>query len=287
MDSSRIPGNRIFFCTFADSRMWRSLQRIERQAKEMAYFDKILAYNEFDLNKDFRQKHEEILNFNTNGFGYWIWKPQVILQTLDEMAWGDSLLYLDAGSHLNKKGLLALEEYFEKVKESDAGILVTRLGKNLIERKWTKGDVFTYFGCSKDIEITDTPQFQAGCVFINKRRETYKLIKRWKEAAEIYNLIDDSPSNIEIFSDFISHRHDQSIFSVLCKMYKVETIPATKFWTRGDWRELKDQPIWLKRDKQFNGNLNIKTIRRLTSRLFKMIKYNLRRIKTILKKYLA
>jgi hypothetical protein len=250
-----MDSERIFFCSFADKRLAKSLSRIENQARELHFFDKIIIFNENDLDRRFREKHKQILNARTNGFGYWIWKPKVILQTLDQMDFGDSLLYLDAGSHLNKEGLSALHSYFVHIKESPAGILATHLGSNLQERRWTKGDVFEYFNCKHDCLITDTPQIQAGLIFLNKRTETVNLINRWMEIAENHNLIDNSPSRTVNLSDFISHRNDQSIFSILCKINKVDTISTSRFWTKGDWNDLMDQPIWLKHDKQFKQNI--------------------------------
>ena len=41
---------------------------------------------------------------NPRGSGYWIWKSQIILQTLEKMEKNDMLIYIDSGSTLNIRG---------------------------------------------------------------------------------------------------------------------------------------------------------------------------------------
>jgi len=52
------------------------------------------------------------------------------------------------------------------------------------------------------------------------------MIREWSRISKIINLIDDSPSIIKNSNNFIEHRHDQSIFSLLCKINKVTTLSA-------------------------------------------------------------
>lgn len=51
------------------------------------------------------------------------------------------------------------------------------------------------------------------------------MVKEWMNV--FYNdmhLVDDTPSLIKNSDDFIEHRHDQSIFSILSKLYNAATI---------------------------------------------------------------
>ena len=49
------------------------------------------------------------------------------------------------------------------------------------------------------------------------------LIKLWWDTAKNYpNLFDDSKSITPNFNNFIENRHDQSIFSLICKIKGVE-----------------------------------------------------------------
>lgn len=109
-----------WFCTFADSKMRKSLKRIKEQAESMDVYDHILIYDETNLSKDFCNHFKEKLR-PSRGYGYWCWKPQIILQTLEKMEDGDILQYTDAGCHLNKNGRQRLLEYFEIANLTDSG----------------------------------------------------------------------------------------------------------------------------------------------------------------------
>ncbi|MEY4293057.1 MAG: hypothetical protein RIQ61_1455 [Bacteroidota bacterium] len=246
--------NKRFFCSFADRRMDSSLKRIKNQALNLNFFDEIIVVNENYLDKDFIKTHKELLKKETLGFGYWIWKPQLILQVLNKMNDNDLLLYTDAGCHLNIHGLTRLEEYFSITKESEHGILLAELESYRLERIWTKGDIFEHFNCRNMSNIINTPQIQAGFIVLKKCEKSIKLIKKWLKTMENINLIDDSPSLSPNFHDFIEHRHDQSILSVLCKKFGCELISGKEIYST-NWESLIEYPIWAKRDKKYNANL--------------------------------
>ena len=66
-------------------------------------------------------KSMDLLLPTCRGFGYWIWKPQVILQSLRMMDKGDVLLYADAGCVLNNLGKKKFNEYIDILIDSDSG----------------------------------------------------------------------------------------------------------------------------------------------------------------------
>ena len=89
-----------------------------------------------------------------------------------------------------------------------------------------------------------------------------------------FNLIDDTPSKSKNLKGFIEHRHDQAVFSILCKINSVDTLSAYEYWypskSKGkpDWSILKDYPIHAKRDLDYGV---IKNTQKLTIRLGKKI----------------
>lgn len=109
--------------TFADSRLKHSAKRLIRQAKRMGVFSQLISLDESGLDVEFRDNHSSILRPHVRGFGFWIWKPQVIIQALRSLKNGQILLYLDVGCHLNHRGIPRLLEYFEIVSKSKSGIL--------------------------------------------------------------------------------------------------------------------------------------------------------------------
>lgn len=252
--------NKKIFCTFADSRMKESLKRIKDQAYGMNFFDEIYICNEKNLDPNFKNIFKDKLIRGSRGYGYWVWKPQIILQILSKMNEGDILLYTDAGCHLNKNGLEKLKYYFTLTNESDTGLLVFQeaiksedesleFSNEHLEKKYTKGDIFEYFGVTNIPEISDTGMIAATAFFIKKQKNSVEIIEKWLQVFENnFNLVDDSPSNSENFPEFIENRHDQSIFSMLCKINNVKTISAYEMW-HSDWNKLNNYPILAKRDR--------------------------------------
>ena len=114
-----------YLITFADSRYVQTLERFRTQAKSMDVYDHIITYTENDLDRRFKEKVGAWLKGKgTRGYGFWSWKPQIILQTLAQMQDGDLLQYTDAGCHLNINGRERLLDYFNLAETSSKGILI-------------------------------------------------------------------------------------------------------------------------------------------------------------------
>lgn len=252
------------FCSFADSLMFRSLDRIKRQAISMNVYDEIYIYNETNLDEEFKKKFENYL-IPSRGYGYWVWKPQIIKQIMKNMDFGDILQYTDAGCHLNKKGVARLNEYFELTNLSPCGILGfeskepidKRLNKDLslLEKHWTKGDLFDYFEVRDNEAIYNSEQIGSGIIFIKKTEQSLNLINDWaKVYSDNFSLADDTPSKSDNFEGFIEHRHDQSIFSILGRIYNITTLSSFEYYQK-DFSKLRNYPILALRDKDKDGNI--------------------------------
>ena len=265
----------LFFLSFADSRYRRSLVRIGKQAQEFKIFEQTVLADEDFLDIDFRNKYKKFLMAGTRGYGYWCWKPQIILQVLKNLSEGDMLLYADAGCHLNYRGKARLLEYFEILQNSKSGILGFQAkppempleydGRQLFDYPnyaWTKGDTLDYFGIRDNEEIINSQTIGAGIILIRKCQSSIDIIKKWiKTFSHDFSLIDDSPSKSPNPDGFIEHRHDQAIFSILCLQNSVDTISAYEYYypkknsNKPDWNALKNFPIHAMRDKDM-GFLN-------------------------------
>ena len=253
--------------------MNRSLARIQQQAQSLDLFDEIILLNERKLAISFRNEFASKLRFGSRGFGYWCWKPQVILQVLEKMKCDDILLYTDVGCHLNPKGRDRLAEYISIAQKSKTGLLAfqarpptspmkydNRPLPDLSEHKWTKGDAFDYFRVRHRSDITRSQSIGSGVFLIRKCRASEQLIKTWRQVvSDDFSLFDDTPSQSDNFDGFIEHRHDQSCFSVLCKLNNVETVSAYEYWYprktafRPDWQALDQYPIHARRDKDIGS----------------------------------
>jgi hypothetical protein len=244
--------SKIFFCTFSDSRLQPTLKRISNEAKACGFFDEIFVFNEFLLNKDFKNKFKNVLRYNSRGYGYWIWKVSIIKDVLSKMRENDILLYTDSGCSFNRNGSSKFKDYLELVNKSELGILAVSLQENFLERKYSKGDLFDYFGVRDDISICDTPQIQAGVILIRKNKYSEIFFELLQNVYETdINFVNDEPSNKPNFPDFITHRHDQSVFSILFKIHKGVTVSLDEVWVENvdDIDLLEDYPIWYMRKK--------------------------------------
>lgn len=256
------------FLTFADRRMSRALNRVQSQADAMGVYDLIILANEHTLDLSFREHFSKYLKSGTRGFGYWTWKAQIILQTLRQMNDGDLLQYTDAGCHLNPRGRKRLDEYFIMTQNSKSGILAFQAKPptfhdekiellDLRESRWCKGDLCDALAVRSNPSIMETQQIGSGIIFIKKCHTSINIISSWLDVYKNdLNLINDSESKTENPPGFVEHRHDQSIFSILAKLNKVQTISSYEYWYPNgrnppgpDWGILKEYPIHAKRDR--------------------------------------
>jgi hypothetical protein len=233
------------------------------------------------------------LKLGSRGYGYWCWKPQVILQILNNMSDGDILQYTDVGCHLNINGLRRLKEYFNIVKNTRSGILAFQAkppespfnydGRKLLDlkdEKYTKGDALEYFKVREIDSITKTQTIGAGIIFIRKCSGSMSIIQSWLDVMKNdFSLLDDTTSVTPNHPAFIEHRHDQALFSIICKLNFVETLSAYEYWyprknsLLPDWNSLAEFPIQARRDLDYgfyrNTMLNYTRFKRLLNRLLR------------------
>lgn len=239
----------IYLCSFGDSRYLRSRERLISQASSFGIFQDIFIYNEHELGNSFTKEFKTYLQPGSRGYGYWVWKPYIILESLKKIKENDILLYLDMGCHLNSKGKKRFLDYWSLSRKNESGFVVIDLEPEKIERKWTKRDILEYFGVTNDLLITDTPQLQAGIIFIRKNQKTVHLIQEWMNIYHShFHLIDDSPSVLPNLADFQECRHDQSLLSVLLKIHGTSVISVDETY-HADWEVLVNKyPLLAKRD---------------------------------------
>lgn len=237
--------------TFADSSHAHMHVRFRRQARKMRLFENIYCWTEGDLDPGFVERFARKLEPSVRGFGYFVWKPQVILQALKKINDGDALLYVDSGSHLISSGRERFMEYVDTVSDSESGILAFQL--TLDEAHWTKGDLLDHFGVRASERKAPTKQVQAGAILIHKRPKVENFFLSWLELFESnFDLVDDTPSLSPNLEGFVAHRHDQSVFSLLAKQEHIELGSAAEQYPSEvgvTWKDLGKFPIHHRRDK--------------------------------------
>lgn len=245
----------IYFLTFGGptTNYHDAVKRICKQAESFRLFNKIFEYTDIDLKQDtvFWNKHGNFIEKNPRGYGYWLWKPYLIMKTLGQLDDNDILIYCDCGIELNINGKKRLIDLINKTNEK----LIIGSRASSTDYTFTKMDLIKYFGLD-DVVKLKMDHMQPGCLILKKCDKIIKLVEEWYEiGSNNYHFIDDSPSIMPNFDGFHEHRHDQSIFNLLVKKYNLINYEiGHTCW--GDGVEAKDNyikmatiyPFWICRN---------------------------------------
>lgn len=219
-----------YLVIYADGSYKKEQRLCAYSGKKLAKFDKIFEFGPDDIDYGFKRENEEILSYK-RGNGLWLWKPYFILKALNAIQDGDILFYVDSGVLFirNFKKIFAQIEYSE--------IWVTDLP--LLEYQFTKNEVM------KHLDPTDggsTRQISASFIGIKKNEKTVRFIEKWLELCTDKYLLSPDISTGKERKDFIQHREDQSLLSLLCKKNGID--PYMDISEYGIYPEM----YWISRD---------------------------------------
>lgn len=222
------------FITFGSPDYYPALHRICQEARAFP-FDKIHGYTDLELKQDpvFWEKHGDFILQNPKGYGFWIWKPYLILKKLEELQEGDILVYADSGCELNPQGMERFLDYLDVLEMSELGILSFQMDH--LEQDFTKKAILDYFQ-----DDGTTGQCVGGIQLIKKTPHSMKVVREWNKHL-LYEWINDTPDS------HASPRHDQSIYSMVVKKYGSVRLPDETYYE--DWSNGKHIPILAKRNR--------------------------------------
>lgn len=232
----------INFCTYGDNKYATSKIRIKKEAIDFGVFNNIHICGPEDLSTDFKERFIDILKEKRGG-GYWIWKPYIINKIFETMSDGEYLVYLDAGCSINKNGINRFYQYLDMLDNSEYGCFGFQMCNP--EKIWTKIEIFDYFNIKINSNIANTGQLVGGLQIFKKNEHSNKIIKLW---------LDTLYKNPQLFTDykyktqiknFRDNRHDQSICSIIRKIYG-SVIIKEETWYR-NWNRGKNIPFLAKR----------------------------------------
>lgn len=184
-------------------------------------FDEARARGPEHLDPAFVEENQDILS-QSRGAGYWLWKPQIILQELIKLDKGDVLVYSDAGRssyyqfrNFPKKCIALTKKY--------GFLLGPTIGQHGPMSKWTKRDAFVLLDMDKS-EIYSLPPIQATYSFWTPCKEAFDFLELWISACKDERILTDIPNSqgFPNLADFKDHRHDQAVLSLLAYKYNVK-----------------------------------------------------------------
>lgn len=197
-----------YFITYGDEAFAGAKKRIAEEAKATGQFDEVLVYGPDDVSEAVR--NGPLWNERRGG-GYWTWKPDVILQTLQNAEEGDVVVYVDGGCEVAKGR--EWKRYWRIMESKE--LIVQRIYQ--INRKWTRKTVQD--ACSDVSKLwLNQCQFMATVIFFKKTAMTVRLVSEWRR------LMIEHPEMVGDVSvedrwneaaEFIENRHDQTVFSAL------------------------------------------------------------------------
>jgi hypothetical protein len=209
---------------YADGKFLES-QFKNSQTGLAAGFNVVYQMSRGDINANFIEQNKEIM-FSKRGVGYWLWKSYFINKILTDMSSDDMLFYADAGSVFIKR----MEPIFHQLSNDPVGVIGFRLAGGHIERRYTKRDLLKHMNMNTS-EYADSPQRMASFMCFRGTDAAKKLAKEYLDLCCTPHLINDSPnSDGWIEPDFVDHRHDQSIWSLLTKKHGVTILPDPTQW---------------------------------------------------------
>ena len=243
----------IHFITFGDSGFAETKKRLLSQAESLGWFDTVTAYGTEDLDDDFKERFKTILTMPRGG-GYWIWKPYIIHKHLEKIKDGDILIYLDAGCYINPNGYKRFKEYIEMLNaDADERGCISFQMSHHTEDKWTTKEIFEHFNIHEDSrDIIESGQFIATVRMFKKNANSMNIVSAWRNAlyqnpllfTDYYNATNAAVNNFNK-NKFIENRHDQSILSVVCKLYKTIVLEDETYFAEGFGSEASlHYPFW-------------------------------------------
>lgn len=193
-----------------------------------------------DIDKDYYLKNKSIFNLS-RGAGYWVWKPYIIRKFLKTLTPSDYLVYTDSGTEfvgsiqnlLEVKGDV-LETQGFLIGGATMPIPSGPPWADAPEYMWTKRDAFILTDTDKS-EITQTPQACTCFMMFKPTTEVFEFLEEWIHWNCDYRAVTDAPNELgqNNYDNFVEHRHDQSLASILAKKRGWEIIPDITHWAEG------------------------------------------------------
>ena len=214
---------------YADKRYKQTQNVNSWTGKWIAKFDKVYSFGPHDIDEVFYNTNKHILEIS-RGNGLWLWKPYFIKRVMDNANEGDVIFYCDSGSFFIKKFDRILESFCD-----DESIWVSDIP--LLEVAFTKPECIKLMDCDNE-EVKLSNQIQATFFMARKNCESVDFVNEWLYLCTDFELISPAGNlkvNGETHYEFVVHREDQSILSLLCKKRGVK--PHLDPTQRGEHQE--------------------------------------------------
>ena len=205
------------------------IERFKKQASSCKFFDQtvVVAEGEDQLFDTFYEEFSDFVNQNPRGYGYWLWKPFIIFHYMKRLSPGDILVYCDIGCELSSAGAKKFSGY-EKILDNLDFLTFSTFNRQP-ESYWCKKELLDEFklsGC-----LIQEEQVAATFFMLKVSDFSINLVNEWLDLAKSENFIYiNDHCTIDQLPEFIEHRHDQAIFSMLIKKYDLPRLRERSYF---------------------------------------------------------
>lgn len=205
---------KIYLVTFAEGENYKNSQRNMDSSLKIADIDE---HDKWDFNKiketKFYSKNKELLD-KSPGYGFWAWKPYIILNRLNNMNDDDILIYMDASRYETdgfKNSCLGTINFMKKYNV----YIIPGFKTDKTNFQMIKPSCLKYFGLENNKSFLNSDNTFTSPMILRKNDFTLKFIKEWLDACLVEDNV--SPQNLTK-NGGILHIYDQAVLN--CLMYK-------------------------------------------------------------------
>lgn len=211
--------HKIIFFTYGNGQNFKySRYHLKNLAINSEIFHKTYSFKFNDIDRNFRTKYKYIFDME-RGNGYWIWKVYFLKELLSQISNNDLIVYMDAGSIFNNRGRKRFFEYVDMLTASEFNNFRIKSLNGHIEKFYTVKETFDYFNIDQNSTYGNSLQFEAGHLIFKKDKKINQYIAEFFKAIDNDNDLITDRYNHNQEPYFIENRHDQSLLSILSKIY--------------------------------------------------------------------
>lgn len=206
------------YCNFADLNYRQHQNFLIDHIKTNNMFDDAIGFTkEWLISTNFYKENKNILD-RQRLCGYALWKPYIILETLKASNNDDIIIYMDCGDlPINNKINQHVKDYIQRHNEK-----YFLSGLTNTQGMYTKRDAFILMDCDEPRYWRDIQQ-EDGFIALKKSNSNIEFVEEWLYFCKNENILTDIPNTCGLpnLPEFIDHRHDQSVISLLKTKYSI------------------------------------------------------------------
>jgi hypothetical protein len=213
---------RVVHVSFGTDSFRQSLTRLCRSAKKFGLRDIRIYRRDHPAVRRAIEENPRIMG-QRRGAGYWLWKPYVLLDTLNDVPKEAVVIYSDAGHRY----IADPAPLIELAATRDI-VLFHNNGRHL-QRSWTKRDCFVLMHADLP-EHWNALQLDASIQIYRASEKARDFLLELREVMRDERILCDEANTCGLpnFEEFRDHRHDQSVLTILALKHGIETFPSPK-----------------------------------------------------------